>query len=182
MQAKQSFFDQDIFKSRKDFGGALIGKGHAKKARPISTQHAMHVVLRSSKAKGDWSLHSPRNLKLVERTLKKLAHQFGITIYRYAIVSNHIHILLKLSNRFTFAPFMRALAGTIALKVTGANKLKALTEKFWDFIPWSRVVEWGKAYTRAKAYVFQNELEACGDIPYQPRGKSPSRRLQASPA
>jgi REP element-mobilizing transposase RayT len=154
MRKNHFFFDQDIFKSRKEFGGALLGKSHAKKARPLSTKHAMHVVLRSSKATGEWSLRTTRNLKMVERTLKKLAQQFGVTIYRYAIVGNHIHILLKLSNRFTFAPFLRALAGTIALKVTGSNKLKALPDKFWDFIPWSRVVEWSKACQQAKAYVF----------------------------
>ena len=105
--------------------------------------------------------------------------------------STLLHILLKLSNRFTFAPFLRALAGTIALKVTGANKLNALKEKFWDFIPWSRIVEWGRAFKSAKDYIFQNEMEACGARAYQPRKKSssppppkrkPSPRGKASPS
>jgi hypothetical protein len=78
MQAKQTFFEKDIFKSRKEFGGALLGKGHAKKARTISTKHAMHVVLRSSKAKGEWSLRTTRNLKMVERTLKPELTSFKI--------------------------------------------------------------------------------------------------------
>jgi REP element-mobilizing transposase RayT len=114
-----------------------------------------------------------------------LAKQYGIKIYKFANVGNHIHLLIKLSNRFTFAPFMRALAGIIAMKVTGARKLATLRNirspkdddsvaKFWDFRPWSRIVEWGKAFKHAKSYVIQNEKEASGEILYKPRTrKSP---------
>jgi hypothetical protein len=170
MQTNQFSFDQDIFKSRKEFGGSLLDKSHAKKARPINTQHAMHVVLRS-----------PRNIKMVERTLRKLSHQFGITIYRYAIVGHHLHLLIRLSVRYTFAPFLRGLTGTIAVKVTGSNKLKTLDEKLWDFIPWSHAVGWGKAYRQAKAYVFRNEMEASGAMSFQPRERKVSLQPVRSP-
>lgn len=177
-RSSQTQFQDNIFASRKEFGGALVGRGHAKKARPLSTKHAMHVVLRSSLAKGEWSLRSAKNLRMVERMLRKLAAQYGIRIYKFANVGNHVHLLIKLSNRYTFAPFMRAFAGTIALKVTGANKLSALKEKFWDCIPWSRIVEWGKAYRSAKAYVFQNEMEAAGAVPYKVRSQKIRRNAK----
>lgn len=180
---KQSYFSEDVFKINKEFGGCLHGKGHAKLARPLSTKQAMHVVLRSSLAKGDWSLRSVKNMKMVEQTLRKLASKYGIRIYRFANVGNHIHLLIKLSNRFTFAPFIRALSGMIAMRVTGAKKLSALTDKFWDFRPWSRIVEWGKAFRAARTYVFQNELEADGVIPHQPRrqkSKSPPPRTRSA--
>lgn len=162
-------FQDPRLKKMLQFGGSLLKNSNAKSARPLSTKHAMHVVLRSSKAKGDWSLRSLKNQKMVESTLKSLAKKYGLKIYEFANVGNHLHILLKLQNRRTFAPFMRALSGTIALKVTGANKLSALKEKFWDYRPWSRIVEWKKAYTIAKDYVIQNHLEAIGFIPYKPR-------------
>jgi putative transposase len=174
------FFSKNVFKASKEFGGSLHGRGNAKTARPLSTKQAMHVVLRSSLAKGEWSLRSARNIKMVEQTLQKLAKQYGIKIDRFANVGNHIHLLIKLSNRFTFAPFIRAFAGIIAMKVTGARKLATLrnirstkddtsTAKFWDFRPWSRIVEWGKAYSHARSYVVKNEKEASGEVPYKAR-------------
>jgi hypothetical protein len=64
---------------------------------------------------------------------------------------------------------MRAISGIIALKVTGARKTKELKQKFWDYRPWSRVVQWRKAYSVVKDYVIQNHLEAIGAISYKPR-------------
>lgn len=151
------------------FGGALLKNSNAKTKRPLSTKHALHVVLRSSLARGEWSLRSSKNLKMVEKTIRSQAQKYGIKIYEFANVGNHLHLLIKLSNRFTFAPFMRAISGIIALKVTGACKAKELKQKFWDYRPWSRIVEWRKAYSIAKDYVIQNHLEAIGAIPYQPR-------------
>jgi REP element-mobilizing transposase RayT len=174
--SQQKLFENKHFTSGTEFGGALLGKGHAKRARPLSTKQAMHVVMRSSLAKGAWSLRTSRNLKAIERSLKKISGRFGIKVYRYAIVGNHIHLLIKLSNRFTFAPFIRAFTGMVAMLVTGSSKIKMLTEKFWDAVPWSRIVEWGKAYGVVKAYVFQNEMEACGAVPYSERKKSSERK------
>jgi REP element-mobilizing transposase RayT len=181
-------FSDNVFKASKEFGGSLHGKGNAKVARPLSTKQAMHVVLRSSLAKGNWSLRSAKNIKMVEQTLRKLAAQYGIKIYKFANVGNHIHLLIKLGNRFTFAPFIRAFAGIIAMKVTGAKKMSAMksvlkthsalrdglipvADKFWDFRPWSRIVEWGIAYSHVKSYVIQNEKEASGEVAYKPRSR-----------
>jgi hypothetical protein len=50
-------------------------------------------------------------------------------------------------------------------KIMGSQKL---TKKFWDYRPFSRVVEWSKAYRIAKDYVLLNQLEGLGIIPYQP--------------
>jgi len=166
---KQLHFQSQSLKKMHQFGGSLLKKSNAKTKRPLSTKHAMHVVLRSSKAKGEWSLRSLKNQKIVEKLTRTLAKKYSIKIYEYANVGNHLHLLIKLSNRYTFAPFIRALSGSIALKVTGSNKLKALKEKFWDYRPWTRIVEWKKAYSIAKDYVIQNHLEAMGLIPYKPR-------------
>jgi REP element-mobilizing transposase RayT len=166
---QQLKFTDPRMKNMLQFGGSLLKKSNAKTARPISTKHAMHIVLKSSLAKGEWSLLSPKNQKMVDKALRTLTKKYGIKIYEFANVGNHLHLLIKLNNRFTFKPFIRALAGCIALKVTGANKFKGLKHKFWDYRPWSRIVEWKKAYTMAKDYVIQNHLEAIGLIPYQTR-------------
>jgi len=171
--AKQLHFNTQSIRKMHQFGGSLLKNSHAKTARPLSTKHAMHVVLRSSLAKGEWSLRSLKNQKLVETTIRTQAKKYGIKIYEFANVGNHLHLLIKLSNRFTFAPFMRAISGIIALKVTGARKAKELKQKFWDYRPWTRIVEWKKAYRIAKDYVIQNHLEAIGYISYQTRKSKP---------
>ena len=63
---------------------------------------------------------------------------------------------------------MRALTGTIAMKATGSSKVNALKQKFWDYRPWSRIVEWKRAYSIAKDYVIQNHLEVLGLVSFRP--------------
>lgn len=169
-------FFGDPFATQNEFGGSLLGKSHPKTARPLSTKQAMHVVLRSSLAVGKWSLRAIENIKIVERTVRKLAQKHGIKVYKFANVGNHIHLLIRLGHRFSFAPFIRALTGIIAAKVTGTRKKSPLKEYFWDFRPWSRIVEWGNAYAAAKSYVIQNEMEATGQRPYGKRRRQAPKR------
>ena len=63
------------------------------------------------------------------------------------------------------------LAAQVALKVTGAARGKALGFRFFDLLLWSRLVEWGREFTRVRGYVLQNAGEAAGAVPYRPRGR-----------
>jgi putative transposase len=69
---------------------------------------------------------------------------------------------MKLSNRYAYAAFIRAISGAIALSVTGASKLKRLQRKFWDYRPYSRVVVGYRAFLNMKDYVRINQLEGFG--------------------
>lgn len=151
------------------FGGSLLKKSNAKTARPLSTKKAMHVVLRSSRATGEWSLRTLRNQKIVERALQRLAKEHNVKIHEFGNVGDHLHLLIRLKNRSSFAPFIRALTGTIALQVTRANKLLKLKEKFWDYRPWTRILELKKVYSLAKDEWIQNHLAAIGLLSYRPR-------------
>jgi hypothetical protein len=63
-----------------------------------------------------------------------------------------------------------SLSGRIAQRVSGARKGRPLGQRFFDAIPYSRIIEaWGKAYFTVKSYVYQNTLEAQGVIAYTPR-------------
>lgn len=151
------------------FGGSLLKKSNAKTARPLSTKKALHVVLRSSRATGEWSLRNLRNQKIIERILRRLAKEYGIKIHEFGNAGDHLQLLIRLKNRASFAPFIRALTGTIALQVTKANKLAKLKEKFWDYRPWTRILELKKAYTLAKDELIQHHLAAIGNLAYRPR-------------
>jgi len=65
--------------------------------------------------------------------------------------------------------FFRVLSGQLAEHVTKARKGMPFKGKFWDRLLYSRIVEWGREFVSVCKYILQNELEANGVIPHQPR-------------
>jgi REP element-mobilizing transposase RayT len=128
--------------------------------RPLDPRRPLHLVLRSSRARGSWSLHvhERRTRELVHR----LARKFGVRVYRFANSGNHLHLLVKAPTREASQNYLRALAGMLARAVTGARKGRPIVGKFWDHLAFSRVVAWGKDFTRTRRYVITNEIEAAG--------------------
>lgn len=163
----------DEFKVEKEFGGAHLKKSHAKKARPIPTKKAMHLTLRSSKAKGDKSLRLNKNrIQKIEVVVRTQAKKFGVEIFRYANVGNHLHMLVQASYRRGFISFLRSISGIIARIALGAEKGMAKLKEaaqFWDQRPWTRVLLTWTEFKNVKKYVEQNFNEAMGFAPYKPR-------------
>ncbi len=156
--------------SMRAFGGILMRRAAYRRARPLSTKQAMHLVLRSSQAEDTWSFLTPKNRKIIDAVLNKFANRYGVRVYQRGVARDHIHLLVRMTNRFAYRAFIRALTGAIALKVTGANRLRGLKKRFWDYRPFSRVVDWGRGYSLAKDYVLLNQLEGMGLIPFH-RGR-----------
>jgi hypothetical protein len=146
---------------RSNYGGELFKtrKGRSR-PRPLSTHESIHLVLRSSRAQGNWSFtrHRPQ---IHELTLR-FARRYGVRVYSYANVGNHLHFHLKLSNRFLYAPFIRALTGAIAMAVTGTSRWKPLKGKFWDYRPFTRVIRGLRAILGIRDYIQINQLEGFG--------------------
>lgn len=159
----------DELRPKLEFGGSLLKKSHAKEKRPVSTKQPMHLVLRSSIAVRELSLRSNRVRKPIDRLIRACCQKFGIRLYEYANVGNHLHLLIKVGNRFTFAKFIRAVTGVIARLVLGAQRGAPRGQRFWDQRPYSRIVAWKRGYQIVKDYVIQNHLEAIGMISYKPR-------------
>jgi len=65
MRAKQLSF---LPKQELQHGGELT-RGRRKTARPLDPKRPVHLVLRSSRAKGPWSLLHPKNERRVRRVL-----------------------------------------------------------------------------------------------------------------
>jgi REP element-mobilizing transposase RayT len=142
----------------KTHGGAL-SIGRAKSARPIATKKPMHVILRSSRAKGEWSLL--RRSKEIESILERTAKRFHIRVYRSANVGNHIHLFIQARRRADFQNFLRVLPQAIAFLITQARKGNSVG-KFWDALAFSRIIEWGRDWRAAVNYVEKNVLEGKG--------------------
>ncbi|MEQ1665454.1 MAG: transposase [Bdellovibrionales bacterium] len=144
------------------FGGELI-QGKRKLRRPLDIKKPIHLVLRADISKSGSLL---RRQNQINKMIYKYAIKFGVKVYKKAIVSNHIHFVLKFSHRFNYTSFVRALSGVLA-KSFGVK---------WKFRPFTRVITWGRDFKNTLKYVLRNELEALGVITYQPRK---SRRLKS---
>lgn len=142
------------------FGGTLQ-KGKRKTFRPIDPKATIHLVLKSSRAKGEWSLLSRRHKIKIQDLMQKLAKENGIKVYQFANVGNHLHLLVQTRTRAGFQKFLRVFSGRIAMMITRAKKGNP-QGKFWDELAFSRIVQWGKDFTRLTRYFLKNQLEGLG--------------------
>ncbi len=147
----------------KEYGGTLLRTRKGRRGpRPLDTKNSMHLVLRSSQAKGAWSFRRRENAKKISQILRKFAHKNGVRIHSIANVGNHLHIHLQLGNRFGFKPFIRAVTAAIAMAITGASRWKKTGIKFWDLRPYTRVVIGRQAWLALTKYIRLNQLEGMG--------------------
>jgi REP element-mobilizing transposase RayT len=176
---KQLFFPGFEKVVAKDFGGSFI-TGHAREQRPISLKRPMHLVLRSSLAVGDLSFLRPKRRHLIRTLVEKIAREKGVKVYRFANSGNHLHMIVLPHSRRAFHAFIRTLSGLIARRTLGVERGRAKGIQFWDALPFTRILEWGKDYRQACGYLRQNVLEALGFISYRPR-RTGGRRPKTKP-
>lgn len=171
-KAKQIGFELLEMKSAKHFGGSYLKKSHAKTKRPITTKRSMHLVMRSSLAKGERSLL--KHARSIQELVRLQAQKFGVRVYRFANAGNHLHMVILPSSRKSLNGFLRSISGLIARIVLGAErgaagKSAVKNVQFWDQRPFTRILEWGREYQGVIKYLVQNSLEALGFIEYTPR-------------
>lgn len=149
--AKQlSFFRQ----SRSTVHGGKPQKGR-KLERPLAKKHPIHLVLKSSRAKGSWSFLSFRNRIWIEATLRSKAKKFGVKINDFANIGNHLHLKVRIHNRENFQHFLRALTSVIARKITGARKGNK-RGPFWDHLAFTRVLRSWREELYLRGYFMAN--------------------------
>lgn len=154
-------------KEKLAFGGDLMTTRKGRQgSRPLTTRNSMHLVLRSTKAKGSWSFARPHNQKKIDQIVRKFSQKYGVRILSLANVGNHLHFHLQLTNLHTYKPFIRAVTAAIAIGVTGFSRWKkrpASEKTFWDRRPFTRVIADGRrAFLAVRDYVRINQLEGFG--------------------
>ncbi len=160
MRSSQTKFFKE---SEKAYGGELLKKRKARQQRrPLSTKSTMHLALRSSQAKGEWSFKKKDNHEEIAKVIQKFSLKYGIQILKLANVGNHLHFQIKLSSLHTYKRFIKAITSAIVMKITKTNKFNKLENKFWDYRPFTRVVIGLKAMLSLKNYIEINELEGLG--------------------
>jgi len=152
-----SIFDRRVRRelARTQHGGD-VRRGQRKLERPVSTRRPMHLVLKSHRAAGPWSLR--RHDRFVREVLRRMARRFQIRIYDYANVGSHLHLVLRSRRREGFQGFLRSFAGIVARRVMGAERGRP-SGRFFDGLAWTRVMSWGRDYWGVRHYVFRNQIE-----------------------
>jgi len=158
------------FKKQRSFGGSLLKNSHAKVARPLSSKQALHIVLRSDDAQGARSMLKKE--RVIQNTFLKLGRKHGVKVYRVANAGNHLHLLVRFTQRRGLQNFLRGSTGLIARKMMGRERGPALEKdetriskkNFWTQRPFTRIVSWGRDFNSTLAYVNLNTLESLGFI------------------
>jgi REP element-mobilizing transposase RayT len=146
----------------------------------------MHLVLRSSKAVEDMSFKAPHNRGAIEKIISRFSAKYGVRIISLANVGTHLHFHVKIAKRRGYLCFIRAVTAAIAMHVSGKNRwtLKKLVEpartgvrrrerqhrdKFWDYRPFTRIVDGFRAFLNLRDYIQINQLEGLGVPRHQAR-------------
>lgn len=169
-RAKQTRFSDFRFKNNDQFDGSLLKKKRNRTARPISTKSSMHLILKSSLAKGRLSFRAGDNRARIDAILRKVAQRYGVTLIKTSNNFNHLHLHVRVGSRELYKRFIKSVTGLIAMAVTGACKANPLArilgkKTFWDARPYSRIVRGWRGFKTASDYVMLNQLEAEGVIP-----------------
>ena len=144
----------------KPFGGAKL-IGNPKVKRPFSRKHLIHIILKSSKAKGAHSFLHTRNKKTINDLVKSTARKCHVEIKDYVNVGNHLHILIKAGHRISVTRFLRAVSGLIPRKLLKCEKGNPLDEPFWDGRPFTKIVAAGfRPFKIIKRYFDKNRRQA----------------------
>ncbi|HMI83073.1 MAG TPA: transposase [Polyangiaceae bacterium] len=171
-RAKLSLLQQSTFGTGvQAHHGGTSRTGQRKTTRPIEPTLPLYVVLRSSRARGKWSLSRAPTRTAVKETLRVLSQRHGIKIFEFSNGGDQVHLLLRAESRASFQAFLRAFAGLVARQVTGARKGKP-SGRFWDALTFSRVLNWGEEFDLVRGLLAGGDLEALANIHQPPK---PSR-------
>jgi len=179
MPEQERLSESNAFKSppRLSFGGSLLKRSHAKTPRVLSSKQALHIVLRSEAAKGHRSFL--RNERLLQNLILKQGRRHGVKVYQVSNGGNHLHILVRFTQRRGLQNFLRSICGIIARKTLqkergiSNNSPQATSNescnqswlgKFWDQRPFTHLVKWGPAFKALQNYFKLPQTEALGFV------------------
>jgi REP element-mobilizing transposase RayT len=128
--------------------------------------------MRSGRAWGQKSFLLKNNSTAIEKIIEKHGKACGVQICDFANGGNHLHLIVRITNRPLFKKFLRVITGLIARFILRAEKAAGKLkhdQKFWDARPFTRIVDWGRGYEILKSYLTLNKLEALGFVKWEKR-------------
>lgn len=102
---------------------------------------------------------SKRVRQSIDHLIETYCDYFEISIYHRAVVGNHIHLILLPKREADLHGFLRVFSGQLSNWLRRLKIIPKDAKNIWKARPWSRVLEWGEAYSTAIKYVALNYLE-----------------------
>jgi REP element-mobilizing transposase RayT len=153
-------------KNPKVFGGSRL-KSNPKTERPLCSNRAIHLVLKSSWATGSFSMLQKYNSRKIDAIIRITAENCAIKIYHLVNVGNHLHLVIKLKDVKAYPKFIRIITGLIARHVLKRERGPVLEQKkklkkvkFWIARPFTRIITWGRDYNYLHNYMEKNINQA----------------------
>ncbi|HAG91456.1 MAG TPA: hypothetical protein DCL41_06275 [Bdellovibrionales bacterium] len=102
--------------------------------------------------------------RAISDILYKFLKRFKVQVHSVANVGNHLHFHIKVSRRRAYISFVRAITSAIRMAIAGHPRWEEspFEGKFWDYRPFSRVVQGRKAFLNLEDYITINRMEGLG--------------------
>ncbi len=143
------------------WGGARRGAGRKRKgtrarvihaARPeVLARHPLHVTVHLRDGLPSLRCHSSR--RALERAFARGAERFGLRLAQYAILSNHLHLVVEAKNRRALT---RGLQGLLVRVARALNALWRRAGAVFDDRYHARALGSPRDVRRALVYVLHN--------------------------
>jgi REP element-mobilizing transposase RayT len=143
------------------WGGARKGAGRLPKEaragvshlrRPeFSRHHPLHVTVRMRE--GVWGLRSQRCFKVIARAFWSGSDRFGFRLVHYAVMGNHMHLLVEATGKRALSRGMQGLGVRIA---RGLNRVMQRRGRVLGDHYHARVLRSPTEVKRVRAYLSQN--------------------------
>lgn len=137
-------------------------------ARPLRLTYPRalhHVTMRCNNKE---FLFEEESFRLFLDLLKETCHKFGVPLYSYCLMTNHVHLLFKVKKDDVLSPFMHRLANTFAKRFNAIRRRKG---HLWEGRFRSTIVHANSYFLRCMAYIDLNPVRAGivkepGDYPW----------------
>ena len=136
--------------------GARAGVSHL--ARPVlAARFPVHVTWRMDREV--WNLRSQRCFRVIERAMYAGATRFGFRLVHYAVMGNHVHLLVEAPHRVALARAMKGLGVRIARRLNRVMKRqgRVIGDRYH-----AHILRTPAEVKRARTYLLTNAREHYG--------------------
>jgi REP element-mobilizing transposase RayT len=147
--------------------GARAGVGHI--ARPaLAHRFPVHVTWRMDREV--WNLRSRRCFSVMQRAMYAGATRFGFRLVHYAVMGNHVHLLVEAPDRVALSRAMKGLGVRIARALNRVMKRRGrvIGDRYH-----AHILKTPSEVKRVRAYQLANARHHYGhahEDPFAPRG------------
>lgn len=149
--------DKSPYRFKFVHGGAKK-TGKRKGKRPLIPKKWTHVIFKSSRAYGRWSLLHKSHRKVIEALLYREAQRRHIDLKELVNMGNHLHMKLKFFDKELMKNFLKIAPALIARRVTGAQRGQK-RGRFWQGLVFTRILSSQFEELGIRNYFLANQVE-----------------------